>query len=138
MCGNFCIAVHVVTSEVSSMKKHVDSGPRTVIGSSFRRGFSCIAQRRRAQFISFASTAVLSAVLAFRLPSAEATQIPENLMSGMIGMYIFEMWPYNYPYSARTWTIDDWRGYVGGLQKLGYNTILIHPLVEIMPQPLTS
>src|SRR5438552_7335481 len=54
----------------------------------------------------------------------------------LVGMYIHQHWPYNHPYCARTWTIADWRGYAGGLKKLGYNTILIWPMLETMPEPL--
>src|SRR5437870_2445232 len=55
----------------------------------------------------------------------------------MVGMYIHQHWPYNHPYCARTWTVQEWRGYVGGLKKIGYNTILIWPMLETMPDPLT-
>ncbi len=54
----------------------------------------------------------------------------------IVGMYIHQHWPYNHPYCARTWTVADWRGYAGGLKKLGYNTILIWPMLETMPEPL--
>lgn len=56
----------------------------------------------------------------------------------MIGMYIHQHWPYNHPYAARTWTVDDWKGYVGGLHRLGYDTIMIWPVLETMPEPLTE
>ncbi len=52
-------------------------------------------------------------------------------------MYIHQHWPYNHPYAARTWTLEDYRGYAGGLKKLGYNTLVIWPLLETMPNPLT-
>lgn len=55
----------------------------------------------------------------------------------IIGMYIHQHWPYNHPYAARTWTLSDWRGYTDGLKKLGYNTLLIWPMLETMPNPLT-
>ncbi len=46
-------------------------------------------------------------------------------------------WSYKHPYAVRTWTLDDWHGYVDGIKRLGYNTILIWPMLEIMPDPLT-
>jgi len=55
----------------------------------------------------------------------------------MVGIYIHTHWPYHHPYAARTWTVDDWRGYLGGMKTLGYNTVLYWPLIETMPQPLT-
>ena len=56
---------------------------------------------------------------------------------GIIGMYVHQHWPYNHPYAARTWTVDDYRGYADGLTQLGYNTMLIWPVLETMPSPLT-
>jgi hypothetical protein len=53
-------------------------------------------------------------------------------------MYVHQHWPYNHPYAARTWTIEDWRGYAGALKRLGFNTVMIWPVVETMPYPPTS
>ena len=57
--------------------------------------------------------------------------------SGVIGMYIHQHWPYKHPYAARTWTLEDYRGYADGLTRLGYNTMLIWPVLETMPSSLT-
>src|SRR5512141_823087 len=51
----------------------------------------------------------------------------------MLGMYVHTHWGYNHPYAARTWTLADWRGYLSGLQKLGYNLVMFWPLVDSMP-----
>jgi len=56
----------------------------------------------------------------------------------IIGMYVHQHWAYNHPYAARTWTLEDWRGYVDGLHRLGYNTVLIWPVLETTPDPLTD
>ncbi len=53
-----------------------------------------------------------------------------------VGMYVHQHWPYKHPYAARTWTLEDWRGYAGGLKAIGYNTILLWPILETMPEPL--
>jgi hypothetical protein len=55
----------------------------------------------------------------------------------ILGMYMHQHWSYKHPYAVRTWTLDDWRGYIDGIKKLGYNYILIWPMLEIMPEPLT-
>ena len=55
----------------------------------------------------------------------------------LLGMYIHEGWPYRHPYAARTWSLDDWRGYADGMRKIGYNTFAIWPVLETMPNPLT-
>jgi hypothetical protein len=58
--------------------------------------------------------------------------------SKIVGMYVHQHWPYHHPYAARTWTMEDWRGYADGLARLGYNSILIWPVLETMPDPLTT
>jgi hypothetical protein len=55
----------------------------------------------------------------------------------MVGMYVHQHWPYNRPYCARTWTLEDWRGYADGLTKLGYNILLLWPMLEFIPDPPT-
>jgi hypothetical protein len=82
---------------------------------------------------------LLSSLILFtRLALAGSTTPPAALPANhIVGMYIHEHWPYNHPYAARTWTIEDWRGYAGGLKKLGFNTVMIWPMIEIMPEPLT-
>lgn len=56
----------------------------------------------------------------------------------VVGMYVHQHWPYHHPYAARTWTLEDWRGYADGLHRLGYNAMLIWPVLETMPDPLTA
>jgi hypothetical protein len=55
----------------------------------------------------------------------------------IVGMYVHQHWAYNHPYAARTWSLDDWRGYLDGLHVLGYNAVMIWPVLETMPDPLT-
>lgn len=55
----------------------------------------------------------------------------------IIGMYVHQHWPYNHPYCARTWTLEDWRGYADGLKRLGFNTVLFWPVIETIPDPPT-
>lgn len=61
----------------------------------------------------------------------------ESMGGKTIGMYVHQHWSYAHPYAARTWTFEDWRGYADGLQRLGYNTVMIWPMLETMPDPLT-
>ncbi len=75
--------------------------------------------------------ACLAALLSTKLHAAQPAKEP------IIGMYVHTHWPYNYPYAARTWGLEDWRGYLTGLKELGYNTVLFWPLVETMPRHLT-
>ena len=56
----------------------------------------------------------------------------------IVGMYIHQHWAYRHPYCARTWTFEDWEGYLEALHRLGFNTVLIWPVLETMPDPLTE
>ncbi len=51
----------------------------------------------------------------------------------MLGMYVHTHWAYNRPYAARTWTLEDWQGYLSGLKTLGYDFILLWPQLDCMP-----
>jgi hypothetical protein len=64
-------------------------------------------------------------------------EAPQTQPSGkIIGMYVHQHWPYNHPYAARTWTLEDWRGYADGMRRIGYNAFLVWPVLETMPDPL--
>jgi len=81
---------------------------------------------------------------AFWLVVILAIFIPERIHASppareaVVGMYVHTHWPYNHPYAARTWTFQDWQGYLTGLRELGYNTVLFWPLIETMPRILTA
>lgn len=77
--------------------------------------------------------AMLCATLAQAQPNEE-----KPMSKPILGMYVHQHWSYNHPYAARTWTLDDWRGYCDGLKRLGFNTVLIWPVLETMPDPLTD
>lgn len=62
----------------------------------------------------------------------------KEMPSKMIGMYVHQHWSYKHPYAARTWTLEDWHGYLDGIHRLGYNTVMVWPVLETMPNPLTE
>jgi len=64
----------------------------------------------------------------------EGIAMPDKI----VGMYVHQHWSYNHPYAARTWTLGDWRGYADGIHRLGYNTVMIWPVLETAPEPLTE
>lgn len=86
---------------------------------------------------SFVFTTV-SSVLALWLSLANSNAaVGANTTDKIVGMYVHQHWPYKHPYAARTWSVEDWEGYVEGLRRLGFNTIKIWPVLETMPKPLT-
>ena len=86
-------------------------------------------------FISSLLTLVGGLALPSRVAAAELQET--GPAQKIIGMYIHQHWPYNHPYAARTWTVQDYRGYATGLKQLGFNTLMIWPILETMPDPLT-
>lgn len=78
---------------------------------------------------------LLVALLLTRSTAAGANSAPEE---PILGMYVHQHWAYNHPYAARTWTQEDWEGYLRGIRDLGYNTVVIWPVLETVPQPLTE
>lgn len=78
--------------------------------------------------------AIFTVILACWFSVAHAANPPAEKI---VGMYVHQHWSYNHPYAARTWTLEDWRGYLDGLRRIGYNTVLIWPMLENMPDPLT-
>ena len=57
----------------------------------------------------------------------------------MLGMYVHTHWAYRRPYSARTWTLADWEGYLAGLKALGYDFVMVWPQFDAMsPEPNAS
>jgi hypothetical protein len=82
-------------------------------------------------------TSLGAACLLAALGNVAAATAAEALPGNLVGMYIHQHWPYNYPYAARTWKVADYRGYCGGLKALGYNSVMIWPVLETMPSPLT-
>jgi hypothetical protein len=90
---------------------------------------------RRREFMELLAVAGAESLLADRLSGNDdaASPAPKKL----VGMYVHQGWAYNHPYAARTWTDDDWRGYLDGLHRLGYNLVSIWPQLETMPHPLT-
>ena len=59
------------------------------------------------------------------------------MSSRLCGMYVHMHWGYNHPYAARTWNLEDYRGYMDGLKRLGFNMLQIWPVIDTMPLPLT-
>ena len=71
-------------------------------------------------------------------PHGATSSAGDSSLDPVVGIYIHQHWPYNHPYCARTWSFEDWRGYADGLKQLGYNTVMIWPVLETMPDPPTD
>src|SRR5438874_1722845 len=96
-----------------------------------------LASAMKSYYRAFASKCILFLGLALVLSSPGALQAEQPPAKKLIGIYVHQHWPYNHPYCARTWTLNDWSGYIDGLKRLGFNAIKIWPMLETMPKPLT-
>ncbi len=90
---------------------------------------------QRREFLQSAAATAAGWMLAGNLLAEPAAPAPAP--DKLIGMYVHQHWPYRHPYAARTWTYDDWHGYLDGLHRLGFNLVLIWPVHETMPDPPT-
>jgi len=90
---------------------------------------------KRREFLCSAAVAGTGLMLSGGVFAAAAEGTPARVP--LIGMYVHQHWPYNHPYAARTWTVEDWRGYLDGLHRLGYNMVQIWPMLVTMPNPPT-
>ncbi len=88
--------------------------------------------------ISRVKTVFLSLLCVLTGFASSPSIVPGHTSEKMVGIYIHTAWPFNHPYAARTWTVEDWRGYLSGIRALGYNTVFFWPLLETMPDPLTE
>ncbi len=78
---------------------------------------------------------VLLSMLVTSLPAPADSPAQDD---PILGIYVHQHWAYNHPYAARTWSLDDWSGYLDGIKRLGYNTVLIWPVLETVPEPMTD
>lgn len=85
----------------------------------------------------YRSLFLLANLVAYAVAAEIPTSTTEPAREKMLGMYVHQHWSYNHPYAARTWTLEDWQGYLAGLRELGFNMVLIWPVLETMPDPLT-
>ncbi len=55
-----------------------------------------------------------------------------------VGFYTHGGWVFDYPFAPRAWQRADYAAMFGLLQKMGYDTAMIWPLLEAIPMPLTA
>ena len=53
------------------------------------------------------------------------------------GFYLHASWMYKYPFAVRRWSYDDFDGMFRLLQAMGMDKVMIWPMTEIIPPPLS-
>ena len=54
------------------------------------------------------------------------------------GFYLHACWDYSYPFAVRKWQRQDYRGMFQLLHRIGYNTVMLWPVTEAIPAPLSK
>jgi hypothetical protein len=54
------------------------------------------------------------------------------------GLYVHACWLYNYPFATRTWNREDYRGLFRLLRTFGYDEVMLWPMLEAIPAPLST
>lgn len=53
------------------------------------------------------------------------------------GFYLHAYWQYNYPFAVRSWQPADYHNMFQLLKRLGFNTVMLWPVLEAVPAPLS-
>jgi hypothetical protein len=64
----------------------------------------------------------------------------ENVTSGCahVGFYLHGGWVFNYPFAPRKWQREDFSNMFTLLNRMGYDTVMLWPLLEAIPMPLSD
>ena len=54
------------------------------------------------------------------------------------GFYLHAGWKYNYPFAVRSWKSTDYHNMFQLLKRLGFNTVMMWPVQEAIPMPLSE
>jgi hypothetical protein len=54
------------------------------------------------------------------------------------GFYLHGCWTFNYPFAVRTWQRTDYQNMFRLLRHLGFNTVMLWPVLEAVPAPLSD
>jgi hypothetical protein len=55
-----------------------------------------------------------------------------------LGFYLHACWIYNYPFAERTWQRQDYDAMFQLLKRFGYNTVMLFPVTETVPPPISQ
>jgi hypothetical protein len=54
------------------------------------------------------------------------------------GFYLHGCWKYNYPFAVRSWKAADYHNMFLLLKEMGYNTVMLWPVLDAVPIPLSD
>jgi len=80
--------------------------------------------------------ALLLACTAARTFAAEAPKQPPGFQH--CGLYLHACWLYKYPFATRTWNREDYDHMFRLLKILGYDRVMLWPMLEAIPAPMSA
>ncbi len=81
-------------------------------------------------------TAALLTCVAVRGFAAEASDKAPGFKH--CGLYVHACWLYNYPFATRTWNRQDYDKMFRLLRILGYDRVMLWPMMEAIPMPMSA
>lgn len=77
--------------------------------------------------------------LEFPVLAASETKTPRTPdQTSVCGFYLHACWDYSYPFAVRKWQRQDYRAMFQLLHRIGYNTVMLWPVTEAIPAPLSK
>ena len=86
--------------------------------------------------LAWIATAVLLGCIAARGFAVEAPRTAPSFRS--CGLYVHACWLYNYPFATRTWNREDYDRMFRLLKILGYDNVMLWPMLEAIPTPMSA
>ena len=81
---------------------------------------------------------LLLPVLGSRAVAAEVGDKPIVRSDPVCGFYLHACWDYSYPFAVRKWQAKDYDAMFHLLRRIGYNTVMLWPVTEAIPAPLSK
>ena len=64
--------------------------------------------------------------------------LARNPLPQRVGFYLHTSWEFEYPFAVRNWKREDFANWCELMQRLGMNLLMLWPLVEVLPAPLSA
>ncbi len=102
------------------------------------RVFAFDSKRPRSRRGFLARVILAMVVLAAPLSRAMAVDAPATKPAFQRrGFYLHGCWKYDYPFAVRSWKPADYHNMFQLLKQLGFNTVMMWPVLEAVPAPLS-
>ncbi len=144
-CGNGAGSPAPTITSFGASKTILTVGDTTILTASFINGTGAVAPSiggmTSGQSVTVAPAATTDYTLTVTNTDGKTAHskvtisVPPRPRS--VGFYIHGGWLFDYPFAPRSWQRGDYSGMFSLLKKMGYDTVMLWPLLEAIPMPLT-